>query len=46
MQDKYNHAEIEKSAQDHWQATDAYKAVEHAQDQHGNDKKKFYATTC
>ncbi|MDY7576230.1 leucine--tRNA ligase [Actimicrobium sp. CCI2.3] len=43
MQDKYNHAEIEKSAQDHWQATDAYKAVEHAQDQHGNDKKKFYA---
>ncbi|GAA4030879.1 leucine--tRNA ligase [Actimicrobium antarcticum] len=43
MQEKYTPADVEKSAQDHWQATDAYKAVEHAKDQHGNDKKKFYA---
>ena len=40
MQEKYNPAEVEKSAQDHWQATDAFRAVE-------NDprfpKGKFYA---
>ncbi len=43
MQDKYNPASVEKSAQDHWQAIDAYKAVEHAKDRYGKDKKKFYA---
>ncbi len=43
MQDKYSPAEVEKSAHDHWQAIDAYKAVEHAKDKNGNDKKKFYA---
>ncbi len=40
MQDKYSPAVVEKSAQDHWKTTDAYKAVE-------NDprfpKGKFYA---
>ncbi|MDB5839187.1 MAG: leuS [Herminiimonas sp.] len=43
MQEKYSHADVEKSAQDHWQATDAYKAVEHAKDRNGQEKKKFYA---
>ena len=40
MQEKYSPFDVEKSAQDHWKATDAYKAVE-------NDprfpKGKFYA---
>jgi leucyl-tRNA synthetase len=43
MQEKYNPSDVEKSAQNHWRAIDAYKAVEHAKDQHGKDKKKFYA---
>ncbi|MEC5217031.1 leucyl-tRNA synthetase [Actimicrobium sp. GrIS 1.19] len=43
MQEKYTSADIEKSAQDHWAATDAYKAVEHARDKDGNERKKFYA---
>ncbi|MCL1886716.1 MAG: leucine--tRNA ligase [Betaproteobacteria bacterium] len=40
MQDKYNPSDVEKAAQAHWKATDAYKAIE-------NDprfpKGKFYA---
>jgi len=40
MQDKYSHADVEKAAQAHWKAIDAYKAVE-------NDprfpKGKYYA---
>ncbi|MFC5476420.1 leucine--tRNA ligase [Paraherbaspirillum soli] len=43
MQEKYSPTDVEKSAQDHWHAIDAYKAVEHAKDQNGQDKKKFYA---
>jgi leucyl-tRNA synthetase len=43
MQEKYSPAEVEQSAQAHWRATDAYKAVEHAKDRHGNPKPKFYA---
>ncbi|TCS36818.1 leucyl-tRNA synthetase [Paucimonas lemoignei] len=43
MQDKYSPADVEKSAQQHWQAIDAYRAVEHAKDKNGQDKKKFYA---
>ncbi len=43
MQDKYSPADVEKSAQDHWQAIDAYRAVEHAKDRNGRDKQKFYA---
>ncbi len=37
MQDKYKHLEIEKAAQDHWNARDAYRVVE------DQNKKKFYA---
>jgi leucyl-tRNA synthetase len=43
MQEKYIPADVEKSAQDHWQTIAAYKAVEHAKDSHGRDKPKFYA---
>ena len=43
MQEKYIPADVEKSAQSHWQAIDAYKAVEHAKDKNGRDKPKFYA---
>jgi leucyl-tRNA synthetase len=43
MQDKYSPADVEKSAQSHWRKIDAYKAVEHAKDKSGRDKKKFYA---
>ena len=43
MQEKYLPADIEKAAQDHWHAIDAYKTVEHAKDQQGRDKQKFYA---
>ncbi|GKT01799.1 leucine--tRNA ligase [Acidovorax sp. SUPP3434] len=37
MQDKYNHTEVERAAQGHWTATDAYRVIEDA------DRKKFYA---
>ncbi len=43
MQEKYNHAEVENIARDHWQAIDAYRAVEHAKDHNGQEKPKFYA---
>ncbi|GGI20356.1 leucine--tRNA ligase [Oxalicibacterium faecigallinarum] len=43
MQDKYSPADVEKSAHDHWQSIDAYKAIENAKDKNGKDKKKFYA---
>jgi leucyl-tRNA synthetase len=43
MQEKYSHAEVEKFARDHWQAIDAYRAVENAKDRNGKEKKKFYA---
>jgi leucyl-tRNA synthetase len=43
MQEKYLPADVEKAAQDHWQAIDAYKVVEHAKDKNGKEKKKFYA---
>jgi leucyl-tRNA synthetase len=43
MQEKYNSTEVETAARNHWQATDAYKTVEHAKDKNGQDKKKFYA---
>jgi leucyl-tRNA synthetase len=43
MQDKYSPAEVEQSAQQHWNAIDAYKTVENARDKQGRDKKKFYA---
>ncbi len=37
MQDKYNHTEVERAAQAHWTARDAYRVTEDA------GKKKFYA---
>jgi len=43
MQEKYSHAEVEQAARDHWQSIDAYRAVEHAKDRNGQEKKKFYA---
>ncbi len=43
MQEKYNPTEVEHAARQHWQATQAYKTVEHAKDKAGRDKKKFYA---
>ena len=43
MQEKYNSTDVENAARRHWQATEAYKTVEHAKDAQGRDKKKFYA---
>ena len=43
MQEKYIPADVERAAQSHWQAIDAYRAVEHATDRHGVEKQKFYA---
>ncbi|MBC7489645.1 MAG: leucine--tRNA ligase [Glaciimonas sp.] len=43
MQEKYSPIDVERSTQDHWCTTNAYKVVEHAKDQNGQDKKKFYA---
>ncbi|MDR2325335.1 MAG: leucine--tRNA ligase [Acidovorax sp.] len=37
MQDKYNHIEVERAAQDHWNAQDAYRVTE------DQSKPKFYA---
>jgi len=37
MQDKYNHLDVEQSAQQHWAARDAYRVTEDA------SRKKFYA---
>jgi len=37
MQDKYNHTEVERSAQEQWTARDAYRVTE------DTSKKKFYA---
>ncbi len=37
MQDKYQHLEVEKAAQAHWNAVDAYRVTENP------DKKKYYA---
>jgi leucyl-tRNA synthetase len=43
MQDKYSPNEVERSAQEHWRQTDAYKVTEHALNAQGLEKKKFYA---
>ncbi|QIL83145.1 leucine--tRNA ligase [Diaphorobacter sp. HDW4A] len=37
MQDKYNHSEVERAAQSHWTAADAYRVTEDA------NKPKYYA---
>ena len=43
MQEKYSPAEVEKAAQAHWHATDAYRVVEGASNAQGQPKPKFYA---
>ncbi len=43
MQEKYDHTALEKAAQDHWNAADAYRVHEHAKDAQGNLKPKYYA---
>jgi leucyl-tRNA synthetase len=48
MQDKYQHLDVEKSAQNHWSqplwnGQTAYRVTEDARDAQGNPKKKFYA---
>jgi leucyl-tRNA synthetase len=48
MQDKYQHTDVEKSAQAHWaqplwDGHSAYRVLEHARDALGAQKKKFYA---
>jgi leucyl-tRNA synthetase len=39
----YDHLAIEKAAQSHWTATDAYRVTEGALDAQGNPKPKYYA---
>lgn len=43
MQEKYSPADVERSAQTHWKAIDAYRTIENATDRNGREKKKFYA---
>ena len=43
MQDKYQHQEIERAAQAHWTAADAYRVSEDATDAQGSPKPKYYA---
>jgi leucyl-tRNA synthetase len=38
MQDKYIPADVERAAQSHWQAIDAYRTVEHATKANGEEK--------
>jgi leucyl-tRNA synthetase len=39
----YDHSAVEKAAQSHWTASDAYRVTEHAKDAQGNLKPKYYA---
>ncbi|QTD45814.1 leucine--tRNA ligase [Ottowia testudinis] len=43
MQEKYNPQDVERSAQAHWHARDAYRVVEDARDARGAPKPKYYA---
>ena len=43
MEEKYNPAEVEKRAQSHWDAVNAYLTVEHAKNKVGEEKPKYYA---
>ncbi|MCX7276850.1 MAG: leucine--tRNA ligase [Burkholderiales bacterium] len=43
MLEKYNHLEVEPSAQNYWNGRDAYRVTEDSRDARGNLKKKFYA---
>ena len=42
MNPKYEPLAVEAQAQSHWRATNAYRAVEHATDESGKPKPKFY----
>jgi leucyl-tRNA synthetase len=42
MQEKYSPQEIEAAAQQQWDASQAYLAVEHTKDESGQSKPKFY----
>jgi leucyl-tRNA synthetase len=39
----YDHSAVEKAAQSHWTASDAYRVTENAKDAQGNLKPKYYA---
>ena len=43
MQAQYSPTDIERETQQHWNATQAYRAVEHARDKSGKEKPKYYA---
>ncbi|NYE23325.1 leucine--tRNA ligase [Pigmentiphaga litoralis] len=43
MQERYAPTEVETAAQRHWEATNAYLAIEHATLPDGTEKPKFYA---
>jgi len=43
MQDKYDHLAVEKAAQAHWNAQDAYRVIENAVNAQGKLKPKYYA---
>ncbi len=43
MQERYHPAEVESAAQEHWNAADAYRTIEHAKRPDGTEKPKFYA---
>ena len=43
MHPQYSPTDIERDAQQHWRATNAYLAVEHAKDKSGKEKPKYYA---
>ena len=40
MRETYDPAEVESVQQAHWRAKDIYRAVEHALDANGNEKRK------
>ena len=43
MQEKYDHLDVEQSAQAHWRARDAYRVHEDARNARGEAKPKYYA---
>ena len=43
MQEKYSHTDVERAAQAHWQARDAYRVTEDARNAQGAPKPKYYA---
>ena len=43
MEEKYKHLDVERDAQNHWAAGDAYRVAENARDADGHLRKKYYA---